>query len=92
MYLGTILPACHMVEFRVSSFGDSGHLCESIVAFKFSLLLRFVLVMSRAGCKRCLGRRVQYPAALGAGTPQAPPNLERESREEAEEIHQCFCT
>lgn len=65
MYLGTILPACHMVEFRVSSFGDSGHLCESIVAFKFSLLLRFVLVMSRAGCKRFPGRRVQYPQLWG---------------------------
>lgn len=65
MYLGTILPACHMVEFRVSSFGDSGHLCESIVAFKFSLLLRFVLVMSRAGCKRFPGRRVQYLQVWG---------------------------
>lgn len=68
MYLGTILPACHMVEFRVSSFGDSGHLCESIVAFTFSLLLRFVLVVSRAGCERescCVGRRVQYLQVWG---------------------------
>lgn len=54
-----------MVEFRVSSFGDSGHLCESIVAFKLSLLLRFVLVVPRAGCKRCPGRRVQYPQLWG---------------------------
>lgn len=51
-YLETILPAYHMLEFRVSLFGDLGHLCENIAAFKFSLVLLFMLVMSQADCSR----------------------------------------
>lgn len=34
---------------------------------------------------------MQYLGSLVIGTPQAPPNLEQERREEAEEIHQCAC-
>lgn len=39
-------------ELMVSLFGNSGHLCENMVAFDFYLSLLFMLVMSQADCSR----------------------------------------
>lgn len=78
MYLGTILPACHMVEFRVSSFGDSGHLCESSCFYIFSLVTVCACCVTGWLRERIVlcGAQGAVPAGLGAGTPQAPTNLE----------------